>query len=108
MKTKEFLKDLVSKIQPGVFIPIQVIESLVILIDYTYHDEEEHYLECEEEHRDNHIFPHIVILYKWVEHLKNGSPSLEQHEMSNSEINSQQNDHDYVLGLIQKCKEGEE
>ena len=79
-------KDLVSKIAPGVFVPVQVIESLVKVIDYTYHDEEEHYLECEEEHRDNHIFPHILILHKWVEHLKNGSPNLEQHEMDDFDL----------------------
>ena len=50
-------------------IPIQVVESLVKVIDYTYHDEEEHYEDCVEERKGNHIFPHILILDKWVKML---------------------------------------
>lgn len=69
--------DTKAKKTGGLFVPVQVMESLVKVIDYTYHDEEEHYLECDEKHRDNHIFPHILILNKWVEHLNNGSPELQ-------------------------------
>ena len=36
-------------------IPIQVVESLVKVIDYTYHDEEEHYEDCVEERKGNHF-----------------------------------------------------
>jgi len=51
-------------------IPSQVVESLRKVIDYTYHDEEEHYEDCVEERKENHIFPSIYILNEWLEMLE--------------------------------------
>ena len=52
-------------------IPIQVVESLVKVIDYTYHDEEEHYKENATTMEDKleHIFPHISLVDDWVQML---------------------------------------
>tara|TARA_Y100000031_G_C8023122_1_gene293514 strand:+ start:366 stop:656 length:291 start_codon:yes stop_codon:yes gene_type:complete len=82
MKNKnKFAEDLIRKIQPGVFVPVQVIESLIEVIDYLYEDELEHYMENVKTkgEKDNHIFPKLVTMLTFIEHLNNGSPSLEQH-----------------------------
>jgi len=49
-------------------IPSQVVESLRKVIDYTYHDEEEHYEGTA--YQSNHIFPHIHRLDEWVKMLE--------------------------------------
>ena len=50
-------------------IPIQVVESLVKVIDYSFEDELEHYNNCEREDKDDHIFPHLTRVNKWVQML---------------------------------------
>ena len=60
-----------------------------------------------------HIFQDLFILGSYIRaYAEDSSTDVTilggDKEMSDSEINSRENDHDYVLGLIQKCKEGEE
>ena len=54
-------------------IPIQVVESLVKVIDYSFEDELEHYnFVCnnfEREDKDDHIFLHLTRVNKWVQML---------------------------------------
>ena len=89
----------------------EILESLRQVIDYTYHDEEEHYEQFNKDALESdHIFPHIVILNKWYTLLCDMDKSTvvlthEDMEMSDSQINSQENELDYALGLIPKCGE---
>ena len=50
-------------------IPIQVVESLVKVIDYSFEDELEHYNNCEKEDKVGHIFPHLHIAFQWINAL---------------------------------------
>jgi hypothetical protein len=50
-------------------IPVQVVESLVKVIDYSYEDELEDYNNFEREDKDDHIFTHLTNVNEWVNML---------------------------------------
>ena len=63
--------DTKAKKTGGLFVPVQVMESLVKVIAYSYDDELEHYEENATtiEDKVEHIFPHLTRVNKWVQML---------------------------------------
>lgn len=50
-------------------VPMDILKSMSILVDYTYGDEQTHYQECTRSEKENHIFLHIKKINNYLDKI---------------------------------------